>query len=922
MTISSELHTQIIEYMKVIHIPPTSKDIVFNDECVYSFDNRYSTEGIFVNLKTLEAAGIEFLALDSLKTKNNLYLNIKYTPEVKKLSEEESKEPVKLGINVEGGFSLESKYDTIKSYSIIVIQSLPSSTLPSPSNIPTFERIPYPSDDLPSYLSVVVDAIISHQGMNQQLEVSSWEAQEERPVSKYAKDLPQVLDYQDNLIESSTQDLVNFTLEEVPQPDGTIKMKRLIPMNPVHWRDDDLPITTNTSSFATQEALSNSNLWLNLSTGHIGGGRKNWDGSGGSGTALEHYKATGCRYPLVVKLGTINEFSAEVWSYASDEDCLVEVPNLDKYLSYWGIDRKKLVKTSRNLVEMEVEKNMKYDWSRICGEIPSLNNETAPPQYIHDKKGYRGLKNMGATCYMNAILQFLFSIKSFQERYNDNYYHIINSLSSPGIGFNFIAQLSKLFAAIHSDKYVDQYNKLAEKVGINGEDPVDCRFPAPRLLKAIIAKTNTEFAKPGQQDSSEFFTTLLEVLQKEERKEAHNLTPNNSNEPLLLLSSLFEFNLELKQTNCSIPNEVKFVPQGPSTLLNLIDLPVPIDKINENNGNGHDLKKKKEEDGTVTPIQSTQLSFYDCFDEWLQPEQLLLENPKTGTRTNFSQTKRFASFPPYLTFKLNRYMIDYTGGSTGQDFSKKIDVDVNMPFELDLSNYSAFGLSQGEEDVTHLNPPSSSNSSSPSFSQEELNMIDSLSNMGFSSNACKRAVKAVTSLDFDALVNWVLENPEIADLPFDEAPAKKEDDDSSLNEAIQSLSFLGYDAETCKAALIFSQGDVERAADWIFSNLDDLQGAVKKVLSEKESGKSSKSNSSEASSRPTYSLSETNSSSKSAKYELVCVVTHLGKNISSGHYFSHVKIDGEWIMFNDEKVAKVSSPPTSIGYIYFYKKIE
>jgi len=47
------------------------------------------------------------------------------------------------------------------------------------------------------------------------------------------------------------------------------------------------------------------NLWLNLSTGHIGSGRKNWDGTGGTGAALNHFEATGRQYPLCVKLGTI-----------------------------------------------------------------------------------------------------------------------------------------------------------------------------------------------------------------------------------------------------------------------------------------------------------------------------------------------------------------------------------------------------------------------------------------------------------------------------------------------------------------------------------------------------------------------------------------------------------------------------------------
>ena len=67
------------------------------------------------------------------------------------------------------------------------------------------------------------------------------------------------------------------------------------------------------------------NLWLNLSTGYIGSGRKNWDGSGGTNGGLNHYTATGNLYPLAVKLGTITPTDADVYSYAPDEDQMVKV---------------------------------------------------------------------------------------------------------------------------------------------------------------------------------------------------------------------------------------------------------------------------------------------------------------------------------------------------------------------------------------------------------------------------------------------------------------------------------------------------------------------------------------------------------------------------------------------------------------------
>ena len=88
-----------------------------------------------------------------------------------------------------------------------------------------------------------------------------------------------------------------------------------------------------------EKSGDNENLWLNLSDGFIGGGRKNWDGSGGSNGALDHFTETGEKYPLVVKLGTITEdiSTADCYSYAKDEDGPVKIPNLKDLLEKRGI---------------------------------------------------------------------------------------------------------------------------------------------------------------------------------------------------------------------------------------------------------------------------------------------------------------------------------------------------------------------------------------------------------------------------------------------------------------------------------------------------------------------------------------------------------------------------------------------------------
>jgi ubiquitin carboxyl-terminal hydrolase 5/13 len=48
----------------------------------------------------------------------------------------------------------------------------------------------------------------------------------------------------------------------------------------------------------------NANLWLCLTCGHLGCGRKNYDGTGGNGHALVHADTT--KHHVVCKLGTIS----------------------------------------------------------------------------------------------------------------------------------------------------------------------------------------------------------------------------------------------------------------------------------------------------------------------------------------------------------------------------------------------------------------------------------------------------------------------------------------------------------------------------------------------------------------------------------------------------------------------------------------
>jgi ubiquitin carboxyl-terminal hydrolase 5/13 len=49
-------------------------------------------------------------------------------------------------------------------------------------------------------------------------------------------------------------------------------------------------------------------------------------------------------------------------------------------------------------------------------------------------------------------------------------------------------------------------------------------------------------------------------------------------------------------------------------------------------------------------------------------------------------------------------------------------------------------------------------------------------------------------------------------------------------------------------------------------------------------------------------------------------VSHIGKNTGSGHYVAHIKRNGKWVIYNDEKVALSENPPLQHAYLYLFQR--
>ena len=57
------------------------------------------------------------------------------------------------------------------------------------------------------------------------------------------------------------------------------------------------------------------------------------------------------------------------------------------------------------------------------------------------------------------------------------------------------------------------------------------------------------------------------------------------------------------------------------------------------------------------------------------------------------------------------------------------------------------------------------------------------------------------------------------------------------------------------------------------------------------------------------------------EYVLVAFISHMGTSTMCGHYVCHIKKEGKWIIFNDNKVAESVAPPKDLAYLYLYKRV-
>ncbi|KAI1431331.1 ubiquitin carboxyl-terminal hydrolase 14 [Xylaria sp. CBS 124048] len=598
------------------------------------------------------------------------------------------------------------------------------------------------------------------------------------------------------------------------------------------------------------------NLWLCMVCGNLGCGRAQFGGVGGNSHGLAH--ATESHHAVAVKLGSITpEGSADVYCYQCDEERLDD--SIAKHLAHWGIILAEQVKTEKSLTEMQIEQNLRWEFSMTTEDGKELRPLFGP--------GLTGLKNLGNSCYLASILQCLFDLPAFQKRYN---IPEADLPMAPDPAQDLETQLRKMADGLLSGRY----SKPDSDVIASEHSP---EIPhqkglAPSMLKHLIGRGHPEFSTMRQQDSFEFLQHLIQII-----------TRSQHPAPLTDPTQPFRFVME-QRLQCINCKKVRYSSAEHDSIF----IDVPIEKL---------PKAEGEEVEAYKPVLLEQ-----CLDNLTAQEAVELTCPACKSTMGFMKRTQFKTFPTTLIVNARKMTIENW-------VPRKIDVPVivgDEPFSLD--KYLSSGHQESEELL-----PEEDKAAAPEFVPNE-GALEQLMAMGFSRNRCERALHATGNSDANDAMIWLFSHMEDEgiDDPLVLAPAGGGESNTADPEKIELLGAMGFNAAQSRKALKETNGDVERAIEWLFSHPDD-DGTI----DEGDGAETTKKESVPA------------GTAGPANFRLQSIVCHKGTSIHAGHYVAFIRkqLDHQdqpkWILFNDEKVVEAGDVEEmkKTAYVYFFNRV-
>ncbi|XP_054477564.1 ubiquitin carboxyl-terminal hydrolase 5 [Anoplopoma fimbria] len=826
----AEVGDVLMSVLSTIRVPKPG-DGVHKDECALSFSSPESEGGLFVCMNSFLGFGSQYVDRYHARTGQRAYLHITRTRKDKKEDDNNSGSghpPKKKPTRLAIG--IEGGFDVEQEQ---YEEDIKVVILPDRQEV-TSEDVATMPEFVRERVSLSMAGIMAADSVSHALQVQQWDG-EVRQESRHAAGLKQL--------------------------DNGVKIP------PSGWRCEVCDLQEN--------------IWMNLTDGKVLCGRRYFDGTGGNNHALLHFQETG--YPIAVKLGTITPDGADVYSY--DEDDMVLDSKLPEHLAHFGINMMTMEKTERTMTELEIAVNQRVgEW-----EVIQESGTTLRPMF---GPGLTGMKNLGNSCYLNSVMQVLFTVPDFQNKYVSNIDKIIDEAPSDPTQ-DFKTQVAKLGYGLLSGEYSKPAPDPADENGAS-EPRGDQIGIAPRMFKALVGRGHAEFSTNRQQDAHEFLLYFINMLERNCR--------SGSNP-----SEAFRFLVE-ERIVCQQTQKAKYTQRVDY----IVQLPVPMDQAT-NTEELQEAERRREEGDSSAPTVRAQIPFTACMAALSEPEILTdFWSSAVQSKTTATKTTRFASFPDHLVIQIKKFTF-------GLDWvPKKLDVSIDVPDTLDLSALRATGQQPGEELLPEVAPP-------PLMTPDvevKAPVIDEttvalLCDMGFPPDACRKAVYYTGNTGIENVMDWIMSHKDDPDfaaplvLPGCSSGPGTTPTESISEEHLATIVSMGFSRDQATKALRATSNVLDRAVDWIFSHLDDLES-----MDVSEGGRSAAESEGDRDLPPGPRVKD-----GPGKYELFAFISHMGTSTMCGHYVCHIKKDQQWVIFNDQKVCASEKPPKDLGYLYFYQRV-
>ncbi|XP_039614528.1 ubiquitin carboxyl-terminal hydrolase 13 isoform X3 [Polypterus senegalus] len=819
---AADLGELLVPYMPTIRVPRTG-DRVFKNECAFSYDTPESEGGLYVCMNTFLGFGREHVERHYRKTGQCVYMHLKRIIKEKATGAAGGAVPMrrkgKMFFDLEPNFDFNGEDYEYEDEAKLVI-------------FPDHFEIPLPNiEELPALVTIACDEVLSAKSPYRRQDPDSWE--EEIQVSKHASSLKQL----DNGV-------------RIP-PSG--------------WK---------CSKCELQE-----NLWLNLTDGSVLCGKWFFDGTGGNGHALDHYRET--NYPLAVRLGSMTPDGADVYSF-QEEEAVID-PHLAEHLAHFGIDMLQMPKTENGFTCSEF-KSRTNEWEVIQESGLKLKPVYGP--------GFTGIKNLGNSCYLTATMQVLFHIPEFQRAYVGNLQRIFDySPLDPTQDFN--TQMAKLGHGLLSGQY--------------------SKPPVKSELIEQVMKEEYKRNSEGTENPSDVFRYLVEeriqCCQSRKVRYTHSVdylmqlpvpVEAATNKEELIM---YEVKRREAEVNKRMFPEVVRARIPFSACLQAWTEPENVDDFWSSALQAKSAGIKTSRFSSFPEYLVIQIKKFTFGLDWV-PKKLdvSIDMPDllditflraTGLQLGEEELPDIAP-PIVIPDEPKDHFMNHFMDSPEIDDSAVMQL-AEMGFPLEACRKAVYYTGNMGAEVAfnwiiaHMEEPEGNSIRNPRSNQQQ-DFAEPLVLSSFS---------------------------EIGPSGFGTAPILE---NQPPEESVAILTSMGFPRNQAIRALKETNNNLERALDWIFTNPNgEEESEAASDIAENEGNTNSNDvlTSNVADSEPTGPRVRDGP----GKYELIAFISHMGTSTMCGHYVCHIKKEGRWVLYNDHKVSLSERPPKDLGYIYFYQRI-